>query len=134
STLEPPEMSTLQLLATASVLAALVYLGVLSVTTVIAALRAGGRREDAPDSDDALAASRLTMPVSIVVPVGGSPHASRTIEKLLGLTYPEFEVIAIIDAQWTGIDALAKEWQLESCEFFYRRTLETAPVRRILRS
>ena len=38
--------------------------------SVVAALRAGGRREDEPDSYDALAASRLTMPVSVVVPVG----------------------------------------------------------------
>ena len=29
---------------------------------------------------------------------------------------------------------LADEWQLESREFFYRRTLDTAPVKRIFRS
>ena len=50
------------------------------------------------------------------------------------LTYPEFEVIVDRRCQSTGIDALAKEWQLESREFFYRRTLETAPVRRIFSS
>ena len=127
-------MSTVQMLVTASVLAALVYLTIVSIMSLVAALRAGGRREDAPDSYDALAASPLTMPVSIVVPVGSSPDASRTIGELLGLTYPEFEVIAIVDAQSTGIDALVEDWQLESREFFYRRTLETAPVTRIFRS
>jgi len=115
------------------VLTALVYLTVVSMMSVIAALRAGGRREDV-DSYDALAASSLTMPVSIVVPVGSSPLTGRTIDALLDLTYPEFEVVVIVDAQSPGIDALAREWQLESREFFYRRTLETAPVRRIFRS
>src|SRR6476469_9019164 len=113
-------MSTLQMLATASVLAALVYLAIVSVITLVAALRAGGRREDAFDSYDALAPSRLTMPVSIVVPLDSAPDAATTIGDLLGLTYPEFEVIAVVDSQSTGIDALIEEWQLESREFFYR--------------
>src|SRR3954447_9002303 len=91
-------MLSLQILVTASVLSALLYLTVVSVTSVVAALRAGGRREDSLDSFDALAASPLTMPVSIVVPVGNSPDAGRTIEQILGLAYPEFEVIAVVDA------------------------------------
>lgn len=127
-------MSSLQWFVTASALSALAYLAVVSVTTVIAALRAGGRREDGLDSSDALAASPLTMPVSIVVPVGSSPNASRTIEQILDLAYPELEVIAIVDAERPTTDTLIGEWQLESREFFYRRTLETAPVLRIFRS
>ena len=102
--------------------------------SVVAALRAGGRREDAPDSYDALAASRLTMPVSVVVPVGLAERASQTLHGLLELAYPEFEVIAVVEPAGEGMDALIAEWQLESREFFYRRTLETAPVRRIFRS
>ena len=127
-------MSSLQLFVTASAVGALAYLAVVSLTTVMAALRAGGRREDALDSSDALAASPLTMPVSIVIPVGSSPDATRTIEQVLDLAYPEFEVIAIVDAGRPGTDALIGEWQLESREFFYRRTLDTAPVLRIFRS
>ncbi|HEX7941094.1 MAG TPA: hypothetical protein VF488_04790, partial [Gemmatimonadaceae bacterium] len=127
-------MSALQLFVTASVVLALGYLGVVSVMSVTAALRAGGRREDAPDSYDALAASRLTMPVSVVVPLGASARVNETINELLALTYPEFEVIVILDAPFAQMAALVEQWQLESREFFYRRTLETSPVRRIFRS
>lgn len=127
-------MSSLQMVVTASVILSLAYLLVVSVMTVVAALRAGGRREDAPESNDALAASRLTMPVSIIVPAGASPQLSRTVRELLALAYPEFEVIVIVDAPAAGLDALAAEWGLESREFFYRRTIDTLPVRRIFRS
>lgn len=127
-------MSSLQLIVSASVVLALAYLGVVSAMSVLAALRAGGRREDAPDSYDALAASRLTMPVSIVVPVGTSERASQVFQELLDLNYPEFEIIAVVDSPNGDLAALTAEWQLESREFFYRRTLETAPVRRIFRS
>jgi hypothetical protein len=127
-------MSTLQLLITGSVVATLAYLGGISVMSVVAALRAGGRREDAPDSYDALAASRLTMPVSVVVPVGTSTRTGTTIAQLLELTYPEFEVIVVVDSPLQSLEPLVTEWQLESREFFYRRTLDTAPVRRIFRS
>ena len=127
-------MTPIQLLVSASVVIALAYLGGVSVMSVVAALRAGGRREDAPDSYDALAASRLTMPVSVVVPVGLAERASQTLQGLLDLAYPEFEVIAVVEPAGVGMDALIAEWQLESREFFYRRTLETAPVRRIFRS
>jgi len=126
-------MSSLQLLVTASVVFSLMYLAMVSIMSVAAALHAGGRREDAPESYDALAASRLTMPVSVVVPAGASPRLSQTIRELLALTYPEFEVIVVVDAP-AALESLAAEWQLESREFFYRRTLHTAPVRRILRS
>lgn len=126
-------MSSAQLLVTVSVLAALSYLCVVSVLSVIAALRTGGRREDPSDSYEALAASRLTMPVSVVVPVEDGTHAREAIARVLALNYPEFEVIVVVDAP-ADVDRLGGEWQLESREFFYRRTLDTAPVRRIFRS
>ncbi len=122
------------MMLTASVVIALAYLACVSVTSVVAALRAGGRREEASDSYEALAASPLTMPVSIVVPMGMSERASQTLQGLFDLAYPEFEVIAVVEPAGEGLDALIAEWQLESREFFYRRTLETAPVRRIFRS
>ena len=119
-------MSTLQFLLTASVVLSLAYLAAVATVTIIAALRAGGRREDDAAADAALAASRLTMPVSIVVPVGGSSAVSATIDRLLGLNYPEFEVIVVLETRFANLDAVAAEWQLESREFFYRRTIETA--------
>lgn len=126
-------MSSGQLVVTASVLVALVYLATVSALSVIAALKTGGRREDASDSYEALAASRLTMPVSVVVPAGDAAQVHDAIERLLALNYPEFEVIVVVDAP-ADVSRLGAEWQLESREFFYRRTLETSAVRRIFRS
>ncbi len=126
-------MSSIQLFMTGSVLVALAYLGVVSIMSVVAALRAGGRKEDTPDSYDAMAASRLTMPVSVVLPIGSSERAHDAIAQLLALNYPEFEVIVVVDAP-ADMSRLSAEWQLETREFFYRRTLDTSPVRRIFRS
>lgn len=126
-------MSVVQIAVIASLVLALAYLGIVSTMSVLAALRTGGRREDGSDSYEALAASRLTMPVSVVVPVSDAAVAHEAIARVLALNYPEFEVIVVVDAP---LDAarLGSEWQLESREFFYRRTLETAAVRRIFRS
>ncbi len=126
-------MSSVQMIVTASVLLSLGYLATVTVMSVVAALRTGGRREDVPDSYEALSASRLTMPVSVVVPVGSSLRVAETVRDLLGLAYPEFEVIVVVDEP-AHTAALLDEWQLETREFFYRRTLDTAPVRRIFRS
>jgi len=126
-------MPLTQLLFTVSVLASLGYLAVAGTIAIAGALRAGGRRQDAPEGEAVLAASRLTMPVSIVVPVGSPVLAPGAIRALLDLNYPEFEVIAVVDAP-AVLGTAAAVWQLEAREFFYRRTLETAPVRRIYRS
>lgn len=125
---------SLQTLVTVTLVAAFVYLAAASAATVFAALRAGGRREDTPESDDTLAASRLTMPVSIIVPVGTASGIDGLMHALLDLAYPEFEVIAVVDAACPALAELSSAWQLESREFFFRCTLETAPVRRIFRS
>jgi hypothetical protein len=117
-----------------SILAALAYLGVIAVAAVGCALKFGGRREEAMDDHDALAASRFTMPVSLIVPLGGSP-ASAPIEALLGLNYPEFEVVVVADERHADeLGALRAEWDLTAQEFFYRQTLPTRDVHRIYRS
>ena len=123
-----------QLLIVGSLMLALGYLTALCIYTVVTAVRAGGRREDAPESAAALAVSRLTIPVSIIVPAGSAPQIGRAIHDLLDLNYPEFELIVVVDKPASAVEAIAREWQLEPVEFFYRRTLGTAPVRRIFRS
>ena len=125
-----------QLLVTLSVVLAVVYLAVVAGATIVSALRAGGRREETSESHDALSVSRFTIPVSIIVPVSkDTALLSQAISSLLALSYPEFEVIVVADgASPAMLDALARDWQLESREFFYRRTIETSPVRRIYRS
>ena len=127
-------MPILQLFVVGSLMLALGYLSALCVFTVVAAIHAGGRHEDAPESAAALASSRLTIPVSVIVPAGSALQIGHTIHDLLGLNYPEFEVIVVVDEPATSVAAIARDWQLEPVEFFYRRTLDTAPVRRIFRS
>ena len=52
-----------------SATAALVYLVVVAAASLAGALTRGGRRERAVDAYEALAISRFTIPVSIIVPV-----------------------------------------------------------------
>jgi hypothetical protein len=119
-----------------SIALALAYLTIVAAIAVVAALRAGGRREEASEEHDALAVSRFTIPVSIIVPIAnGTTAIHRTLAALLDLNYPEFEVVAVADgATQAVLDELAREWQLEAREFFYRKIINTAEVRRIYRS
>ena len=123
-------------LFTGSIAVALAYLTIVAALAIAAALRAGGRREEASEEHDALAVSRFTIPVSIIVPIAnGTTAIHRTLTALLDLNYPEFEVIAVADgASQAVLDELAREWQLEAREFFYRKIINTAEVRRIYRS
>jgi Glycosyl transferase family 2 len=129
-------MATLPMLLTASMLLTVAYLAIAAAAAVVAALRAGGRRDDSSEDYDALSVSRFTIPVSIIVPiVEDSSSVSSAIASLLALNYPEVEVIVVASGvAKPTLDTLAREWELEAREFFYRRTLETADVRRIYRS
>jgi glycosyltransferase involved in cell wall biosynthesis len=123
-------------LLTLSIVLAVAYLAIVATLAIVAALRAGGRREEVSEEHDALAVSRFTIPVSIIVPISkGTTTIGQTLTALLDLNYPEFEVIAVTDgAPQVVLDELSREWQLEAREFFYRKVLETAEVRRIYRS
>jgi hypothetical protein len=123
-------------LLTGSIALALAYLTIVAALAIVAALRAGGRREEASEEHDALAVSRFTIPVSIIVPIAnGTTAIHRTLTALLDLNYPEFEVIAVTEGvPQVMLDELAREWQLEAREFFYRKIINTAEVRRIYRS
>lgn len=98
----------------------------------IAVLR-GGRRED-PLDEPAFAASRFVLPVSVVVPVSGAAEGlSATVSSLLALNYPQLEVIVIGDeTRSESLRELHTQWALSPREYFYRRTIDTASVRRIL--
>jgi hypothetical protein len=126
----------MQVLVEASLWIALAYLSAVSTVAVVTAVRTGGRREDAVATREAASISRFTIPVSVILPVApGSARVSESIAALLRLNYPSFEVIVVADGVDSArLDGLARQWQLEARELFYRQTLKTADVRRIFRS
>ena len=127
---------SVEVLIAASIATALVYLVGVAITLVVLAVRLGGRREDSPADYDALSASRFTIPVSLVVPVDGGANCGEvdaTIDALLALNYPKFEIIVVADGP-AASDSLKARWGLEARELFYRAALATAPVRMMYRS
>ena len=92
------------------------------------------RQRYRPLQDDALASSRFTIPVSILLPTEGEPDAVAAAVDLLSLNYPEFEVIVVNDGSLPALAALRERFTLTACEVFYRRSLRASPVRAIYRS
>lgn len=131
-------MAVLETLLVSSIVAALAYLVAMTIAVVVLALRLGGRREDPVDDRYALSASRFTIPVSLIVPLSpaaGYTETAATIAALLGLNYPELEVIVVAEelpkAVW---ESVKDAWDLKAREFFYRASLATAPIRMMYRS
>jgi poly-beta-1,6-N-acetyl-D-glucosamine synthase len=87
-----------------------------------------------PPQDDALASSRFTIPVSVILYTEGDDTASAAAAHLLTLNYPEVEVIVVNDGTLSVLGRLREQFQLTACEIFYRRALDTSPVRGIYRS
>ena len=114
----------------------LLWLFALALVSIVAAVRAGGRREETITADDTRAASRFTIPVSVLVTTtAADDEASRTIAAVLDLNYPELEVIVVVNGQQrAGVDTLIRDWLLEAHEFFFRRSIDTTPVTRMYRS
>jgi hypothetical protein len=129
----------LQTLLLWSIGAPLALLAAAVAAAVVLALKSGGRREQAVGDHGALAASRFTIPVSVIVPLSRNdrckPTVAQTIGALLDLNYPEFEVIVVAEAvPELSVDAVKDEWELTPHEFFYRQSLTTGAVHRICRS
>jgi cellulose synthase/poly-beta-1,6-N-acetylglucosamine synthase-like glycosyltransferase len=129
-----PLATTLVTCAIAYLLAAYAFGGpILLIRTLVGAigerrLRYRGR------PDDALASSRFTIPVSIVLPTRGASGVGDAVEHLLGLQYPEVEVIVVNDGTPGVLDDLRERFALQACEVFFRRTLPTGRVGGIFRS
>jgi cellulose synthase/poly-beta-1,6-N-acetylglucosamine synthase-like glycosyltransferase len=72
--------------------------------------------------------------VSVIVPVEGECSTlSQSVEALLGLNYPELEVVVVAGSvSERSLDSLKNDWVLEPRELFYRRIIDTSPVNRIL--
>jgi hypothetical protein len=131
-------VALLQAMVIASIGVAVLYLAALTTAVVVLALRVGDRDDDTVDDRQAFSASRLTIPVSIVVPVAAGARwaeVAATIEALLGLRYPTFEVIVVADDLTGGAwDPTKAQWRLEAREIFFRAWLDTAPIRMMYRS
>lgn len=112
------------------------FLIIIAAAAVAGAFARGGRRERAADAYQALAISRFTIPVSIIVPVDDdSQPLGETVRALLDLNYPELEVVVVAESLCENtFRELKSAWSLEPKELFYRRTLHTAPVHRIFGS
>ncbi|MEO6212827.1 MAG: hypothetical protein ABIP65_04290, partial [Vicinamibacterales bacterium] len=126
-------MSYVAALTAAAVTLSLGYLMLVAAAAVAGALSRGGRRERAVDAYEALAVSRFTIPVSVIVPLDGNYAALSTwVEALLDLNYPELEVIVVAGRiPDVTLEAFKSDWSLEPKEFFYRRALPTAAVHRL---
>jgi cellulose synthase/poly-beta-1,6-N-acetylglucosamine synthase-like glycosyltransferase len=126
-------MNPLQALAAFAVTMTLGYLMIVAAAAVAGAVTRGGRRERAVDAYEALAVSRFTIPVSLIVPVEHhQAPLSQTVSALLELNYPELEVIVVTDRiPDAASEAFKADWSLEPKEVFYRRALPTSPVHRI---
>jgi cellulose synthase/poly-beta-1,6-N-acetylglucosamine synthase-like glycosyltransferase len=85
-------------------------------------------------NDEALATSRFTIPVSLIVPMeadfGGAPQFVR---ELLSLKYPEVEVIVVVPAG-PALDDLKHVLSLAAAEVFYRKALKGSAVSGLYRS
>ncbi len=109
------------------------YLALIVVAAVENAMR---RRESAAEDYETIAASRFTIPVSVIVAAyNEEPAISACVRSLLSLDYPEHEVIVVNDGSTDGtIARLRADFGLEPYEVFYRRLLPTAEVRGFYRS
>jgi cellulose synthase/poly-beta-1,6-N-acetylglucosamine synthase-like glycosyltransferase len=85
-------------------------------------------------NDDALATSRFTIPVSLVVPLGHDAiDPSGLIRRLLQLRYPELEVIVVVQ-DGPALEELKHVWSLTAAEVFYRKSIDSALIRGLYRS
>jgi poly-beta-1,6-N-acetyl-D-glucosamine synthase len=125
-------------------IAVVVCLGYLLLTNLayvalvlVAAVENGVRRHETATEDyGALAASRFTIPVSVIVAAYDEETAIvSTVESLLDLDYPEFEVIVVNDGSRDGtLGRLGERFGLEPYEAFVRKIFETDEVRAMYRS
>lgn len=86
------------------------------------------------EHDDVLAASRFTIPVSVIVPIAdGEADAPGFVRELLQLRYPELEVI-VVASEGPALEDLKHVFSLSAAEVFYRRSLAGASVAGLYRS
>ena len=112
---------------------ALAFLAVLVGSALEHARLLKDRRQD---DFDALASSRFTIPVSVVVPAYNEEQLiETTVRSLLALDYPQFEVIVVNDGSLDGtLPLLQRAFELEPRETFFQRRFVSCFVRGAYRS
>ncbi len=111
-------------------LIALVFLAVGAVENAV-------RRHDEDSTDyQTLAASRFTIPVSVIVAAYNEGTViESTVSSFLGFDYPEFEVVVVNDGSTDDtLDRLREAFDLAPYEVFVRHVFPAQPVRAIYRS
>lgn len=80
--------------------------------------------------------SRLSMPVSLIVPCyNEAPIIASTLRNLLKLRYPEFEIIVVSDGSTDGtVDVLRECFRLRKVESFGRRQIPAGEILAIYES
>ena len=132
---------SVQTLATWFVTAAVAYLlasyalgGPVALVRALVAIASRRRARYRGHPDDVMASSRFTIPVSVILPIGAEQDVTGAVDHLLGLTYPEHEVIVVTSAPHGVPASMRERYDLKACEIFFRRSLRTPPVRALYRS
>lgn len=94
------------------------------------------RHESAAEDYDTIAASRFTIPVSVIAPAFNEETAILdSVRSLLAFDYPEFEVIIVNDGSTDGtLEALRDAYALEPYELFTRSLFPSEEVLGVFRS
>jgi poly-beta-1,6-N-acetyl-D-glucosamine synthase len=120
--------------AVAYLLASYALGGPVALVRALIAIASRRRARYRGHPDDVMASSRFTIPVSVILPIGDEQDVSDAVDQLLGLTYPEHEVIVVTSAPHGVPASMRERYDLKACEIFFRRSLRTPPVRALYRS
>ena len=106
-----------------------------SCRTLIVAIASRRRARYRGHPDEVLASSRFTIPVSVILPIGAEQDVDRRRGASAGADLPGARGDRGHRLRTRGVPASMRErFDLKACEIFFRRSLQTPPVRALYRS